>query len=215
VANNDVPLVGEFLASSKMVKTKFRFIFKRFLDEMFEVAITAESRLTPDAAMRELDDVLESVLEAMDKTKTATVRPSRPLRIDVVAARQKIHHYAVDLFYRTYFPRKAGMEGQPRRGATGLPLEYLDQVLKLSREGKNPAQIATLLGQVGPGAAGRISKQIRLAEKRWAEMLANIRRLGAIQQARLRAKVPVESQSRGKRCPRRKPRTEPGPSSPK
>jgi hypothetical protein len=123
----------------------------------------------------------------LEAEKGSTNWPHRPLRVDIVAARCKIHHHAVDLYYRTYFPRKPGIKGKPRRGAPQLPLEYLHQVLTLSKKGLNPAQIASKLGQSDPKAKGRIVKQIVIAEKRYAEIVANIRALGAKQEARSRS----------------------------
>ncbi len=172
--------------NTKAIKDKWTRICSETLEDIFSAARQSGIVLTPDEALIELDDALKAVFfsKAGSEERSAEAGLHRPLRVDAVAFRTKIHHRAVDLYYQTYFPRKAGMEGKPRRGASNLSLDYLHQVLTLSREGMNPAQIATKMGQLDPKAKGRIAKQIRIAEKRYGEIVANIQALGHRQRER-------------------------------
>jgi hypothetical protein len=172
--------------NTKAIKDKWRRICSETLEDIFSAARQSGVVLTPDEALIELDDALKEVFSKAGvlEGRAGKAGLHRPLPIDVVAFRTKVHHRAVDLYYQTYFPRKAGMEGKPRRGRSRLPLEYLDQLLTLHKKGLNPAQIASTLGESGLKAKGRIAKQIRIAEKRYAELVANVQALGRRQQER-------------------------------
>jgi hypothetical protein len=177
---------GDSVPNTKALKDKWTGIFFETLKDIFALARQYGIRITPDQALEELDDALEDVasrIVLLDQPHPESA-PHRPLRVDVVAIRTKLHHKAVDLYYQTYFPRKAGMEAKPRRGASTLSFDYLYEVLTLSRKGMNPAQIATKMGQLDPKAKGRIAKQIRIAEKRYGEILSKIQAQIRRQQSR-------------------------------
>jgi hypothetical protein len=86
-------------------------------------------------------------------------------RFNYNAYRREAHHYAVDRFYKTYFPRKRG--GEP------LPEHYVDQILRLRREGLNYVVIAGRLGQ----PKEKMRKQVQAAEKRWRDAVERIERI--------------------------------------
>jgi hypothetical protein len=187
VAENDVPRKTVSHISLEGFKTKWIDIFQQSLKDIFDAARISGVRLTPDKAMAMLDDDVAAFEKAGGLEGNAgSASPSLPaLRIDVVAIRRKVHHCAVDLFYNTYFPRKAGTEGKPRRGAPSLSDEYLDQILQLCRKGLNYAQIADRLGE----PKDRIRKRIEIAERRYREAVERVRELGA---AQLRKNGPPE-----------------------
>jgi hypothetical protein len=187
MGGNDVSLSAENQASPKAMKAKWSDSFDQFLEEIFVVARTNGFRLTPDQAMAELDEALASILATPDtpeKDRGLTARPRLAVRIDIVALRCKVHHFAVDLFYKTYFPRRSGTEGKSRRGAPPLSTEYLGHVLMLSDRGLKPFEIAGKLGQSDPRGKDRVRKQIAAAKKRYLEIVSNIRKLGAAQSRR-------------------------------
>jgi hypothetical protein len=177
---------SELVPSTKTLKDKWTGIFFDTLEDIFTTARQNRIFLTPDQALTELRDALKGVCSQAGFLDAPDSRSAlhQPLRFDVVAFWTKIHHRAVDLYYQTYYPRKAGMEGKPRRGASRLSLEYLDQLLTLRKKGLNPAQIASKLGHSGPKARGRIAKQIAIAEKRYAELVERVRARAAAQESR-------------------------------
>jgi hypothetical protein len=212
VSDDNVPPADRSDISAKEQAAKFHSKLREWIDMIFELARADGSHLTPDEAMKTLDEVLKKWSEVLAKQDLSAHDTRRPIRIDVVASLQKIHHYAVDVYYKTYFPRRGGMEGKPRRGAPRLSMEYLERIRQLSRQGRNAAQIARELGQSDPGAVDRISKQIELADRRWAEIVADYQRRG---QAQFDAAALDKPKLREKRPRQRKPRTKPRSSSPK
>ena len=183
MGENDASSKAEKEISPKARKARLQGDFQRLLEAIFEDERTSDSTLTPDQAMDSLDEMLATIAAALDSSdskKNSPAHPRLPLRTDTVAFRRKIHHYAVDLYYNTYF-RRTGKERKHGRGAPPLPDEYLDQILRRARKGMNPAQIAHELGQSDPGAKDRIRKQIGTAVKRYSDAAENIRRLGAAQ----------------------------------
>lgn len=98
----------------------------------------------------------------LDETLSGAVST---LRFDFDAYRREAHHYAVDQFYKTYFPR--------RRGAPPLPDYYLDRILRLRRKGLNYVAIAEKLCQ----PKDKVRKQVEAAEKRRQEAVERIERI--------------------------------------
>jgi hypothetical protein len=133
--------------------------YTRLLDSIFEECASHEITVGPDEAMDWMEGYLEKLASDgkqsnLDETISG---PASILRFDFAAYRRDAHHYAVDRFYKTYFPRK--------RGAPPLSTGYLGRILQLSREGKNVAQIGKLMKQ----RKDTIGKQLAVAEKRWRE----------------------------------------------
>jgi len=170
--------------SLKVRKVELTRKLELALEEIFEIGRAGGYRFTPEEALSELDDMLHSILAELDSAEIVKGFPSAqvrlPIRIDFVAFRRHLHHYAVDLYYSYQYPRRPSAV-TPRKGAPRLSNEYLDQILKLVKEGRNPAQIALALGLTGPGAKDRVRKQIVTATNRYSAVVENIRRLGAAQ----------------------------------
>jgi hypothetical protein len=133
--------------------------YKHLLDSIFEECASHEITVGPDEAMDWMEELLERLVSdsRQDKPEEDASGPVAVLRFNFAAYRREAHHYAVDRFYKTYFPRKRG--GEP------LSISYLDRILELSRKGMNPARIAALMKQ----RQNTIAKQLAVAEKRWPE----------------------------------------------
>jgi hypothetical protein len=211
VSDKTLP-IDENSGTGRVVAAKYSSMFKLAIEELFHDAGKAGFRVTPDEVMDLIDQTLQEFFDRSVEPEIGATRVGRPPRIDVVAARQKIHLYAVNVYYRTYFPRKAGMEGKQRRGAPRLSEEYLERIRQLSKKGWNPAQIATELGQSDPGAVDRISKQMEIADERWSEIVADFQRRGQDQFAAAALNKP---KLRDERPHQHKPRTKPRSSRPK
>ena len=136
--------------------------YRPVLDDLYKAAHNDNVLLTPDAAVNKMEEVFAFVFKAeqRDENKASTSFP----RFDGVAFSRDAHHYAVDLFYKTY---------HKRTGAPPLRADYLNLLLKLDADGMNPAQIASKLGHK-PDA---IRKQLTLAKKR-VSLAENIQELG-------------------------------------
>jgi KaiC/GvpD/RAD55 family RecA-like ATPase len=158
--------------------------YKPTLDELFKEFESAGFWLTPDAAIEEMEKLFNRVLGRTEAAGGANPKndamQSTMFRFDHVAMTCEAHHYAVDLFYKYYFPRTPESKGKARRGTTRLPEKYLDRILKLLRRGKNYVQIAQLLGQ----PKDRMRHQVEIAEARFREVAARVRKLGAAQWSR-------------------------------
>src|SRR5579863_6157906 len=131
--------------------------YKAALDAIFEECQSCNIVLSPDQSMEWMEELLESIVgfgeeEEADNRKLA-------FRFNAVAFRCEAHHYAVDLYYKTY--------GGLTRGAAPLSLEYLDRVLTLHKQGRNVPQIANQLGQ----KQDAIRKQIEAAQRIWDKKL--------------------------------------------
>jgi hypothetical protein len=103
---------------------------KILLERFFRDATSKNELLWPDEAMRKLFDYINKIIEigVLNKDKpTAT-------RVNEINFNKELHHYAVDLFYKTYFPTK--------KGAPPIPDEYYEFILKLHNEGKTHKEIA-------------------------------------------------------------------------
>jgi len=150
------------------LRSMWRRLYRNFLDSIFEECASHHIALTPDFAVDFMEELLERIAstgqEAVGPDKGAPRKP-RIFRFDAPAFRREAHHYAVDRYYKTYFPRK--------RGAPPLPLDYLDRILTLRRKGWNDERIARQLGQ----PRDNIRKQISAAEKRWRDALDGIEKI--------------------------------------
>jgi hypothetical protein len=149
---------------SVILRRAWRKWYKPVLDDLYESYERASLFLKPDQAMEEMEEAFRDMLQRVETETVAEAsphaRPTRVFRFDDSAFAREAHHYAVDLFYRTYFPRG----GIQRKGAPALPKDYLQWILQLKREGMNPAEIAKKLGQ----PKDRMRKQVEIAEKRFA-----------------------------------------------
>jgi hypothetical protein len=155
---------------SATLREIWRKLYKPTLDDLFTECKALGILLTPYAAIEQMELLLEGVSRRFEEEGQSEARKDptpgrRYFRFDQVAFRREAHHYAVDLFYRTYYPRS---------GAPQLPIEYLNDVLELKRKGLNDPQIAERLGQ----STDTIRKQVRIAEKRYREIVSSIRELG-------------------------------------
>ncbi len=185
--------------------------YKPALDALFKEFESAGIRLTPDAAIEEMEGLFKSVLDRSESASESELKDNAlnkmTFRFDDVAMTCEAHHYAVDLFYKYYFPRIPGSTGKARRGGTRLSETYLDEILKLHRQRKNPAQIAHLLGQ----PTDRVRHQVKIAEQRYREAIERVQQLGASQWARniTSESVPKPLIHARKRRHRSKPRATP------
>jgi hypothetical protein len=153
--------------TAKALRATWRTHYRRLLDLIFEEHSSQKIILGPDDAMDLMEELTESLFEANLQSKQGgdASGSNSVLRFDYDAYRREAHHYAVDRFYKTYFPRK--------RGAPPLPTAYLDRILQLRFKGMNYVSIAEKLGQ----PKGRMKKQVEAAEKRWREALARIEQI--------------------------------------
>jgi hypothetical protein len=145
-----------------MWRKRYRFT----LDAIFEEYSSVGMMVAPDEAMDLMHDLLRDwVSRDASEASKATSRPATLVRFDSDAFSREAHHYAVDLFYKTYFPRG--------RGTPPLPDSYLNGILKLRREGLSHLAIANRLGIRRDTA----KYQVAAAEKRWLEKVAQIDQL--------------------------------------
>jgi hypothetical protein len=163
---------------STVLRRIWRSLYKPLLEDLFKTYASIRVQLTPDWAMEEMDEVFSDVFRRInaengpEAKKDPGAQPRPIFRFDESAFTREAHHYAVDLFYRTYFPRRS-VEGKSRRGAPSLPTDYVDRILQLMRRGLGYAEIAKNLGQ----PKDRMRKQVKAAEKRWSEALGRIEEL--------------------------------------
>ena len=150
--------------TAKELRATWRRHYKRLLDLIFEECASQNITATPDDAMNLMGELTESLFKAILQSKQDgdASGADSVLRFDYDAYCREAHHYAVDRFYKTYFPRK--------RGAPPLPKAYLDQILQLRFKGRNYVSIAEKLGQ----PKDKMRKQVKAAERRWREAVARI-----------------------------------------
>lgn len=150
--------------AARELREMWRKGYRRMLDLIFEECASDGITVWPDEAMDWMEEYLEKLASDGEQSKLGETMSglASNLRFDSAAYRREAHHYAVDLFYRTYFPRK--------RGAPPLPTAYLDRILQLRFKGLNYVSIAEKLGQ----PKDRMKKQVEAAEKRWREAVARI-----------------------------------------
>jgi hypothetical protein len=150
--------------TARELRKMWRKGYRRLLDLIFEECASDGITVWPDEAMDWMDELTERLFKTIlqsEQGRDASGSDSI-LRFDYDAYRREAHHYAVDRFYKTYFPRK--------RGAPPLPKAYLDRILQLRFKGWNYVSIAEKLGQ----PKDRMKKQVEAAEKRWREAVVRI-----------------------------------------
>jgi hypothetical protein len=152
--------------AAKARRASWRAHYRHVLDLIFEEHAAQEIIVLPDEAVRLMEEMTERLFK--DILRTAPDSDASPsmsvVRFDYDAYRREAHHYAVDRFYKTYFPRK--------RGAPPLPDSYLDPILQLRFMGLNYAAIANRLGM----DKETVRKRLPVAEKRWREVVAGLER---------------------------------------
>lgn len=88
-------------------KAMWRALYRAILDTAFEDSSKSGLHMTPDQAIETLYSELAIHFPKSKLTRTDG-RPLLQPRIDLMAGRREAHHYAVDLYYRTYFARNKG-----------------------------------------------------------------------------------------------------------
>jgi len=148
------------------LRRMWRKRYTSLLDMVFKEYKSVGLFVTPDEAM----DVMEELLPAL----VSEDKGSEPeggghvFRFDFAAFRSDAHHYAVDLFYKTYY----GLRG---KGRPPLPREHLDQLLGLRRQGLSYRQIGKKLGQTQDATR----KQVKVLERLWEEKRRELYKLAA------------------------------------
>jgi hypothetical protein len=160
-------MAGKDSATLRQIWRKW---YKPTLDDLFREYESIGILLTPCMAIEEMEQLFKAISLRFEEERRSEAKKDptpghRYFRFDHIAFRREAHHYAVDLFYKTYYPRS---------GAPQLSIEYLGAVLELRRKGLNDPQIAERLGQ----STDTIRKQVRIAEKRYREIVSSIRELG-------------------------------------
>src|SRR4051812_34237637 len=97
------------------------WVSKLYLKNSFKEAFEKEEILQPDDAMNKLNAFMGKVLE-VEGLDIPTLKRTYP-KIDEVVGLRNLHHYAVDLFYETYF----GI----RDGAPRINDEHLQHIVNL------------------------------------------------------------------------------------
>jgi hypothetical protein len=153
--------------TAKELRKMWRTLYAHVLDSIFEECASNEITVGPDKAMDWMEGCFEKLASdgKQSSLDEAISGSTSNLRFDFAAYRRDAHHYAVDRFYKTYFPRK--------RGAPPLPDFYFDPILRLRFKGWNYAAIADELGL----PKERIRKQVPIAEKRWREAMERIEQI--------------------------------------
>ena len=153
--------------TAKELREAWRKRYRFVLDSIFEEWASCEITLGPDEAMAWMEELIERLVSDSQQSKPdeGASGPVAVLRFNFAAYRREAHHYAVDRFYKTYFPRKRG--GEP------LPTSYLDRILRLRFKKLNYVAIAESLGQ----PKDRVRKQVEAAEKRWRDAVERIERI--------------------------------------
>ena len=154
--------------AAKELREMWRKRYRHILDMVFEDCASNKFTIEPDQAMDLMEELLEKLVSNGEQSKHNQATPgTRPIfRFDFDAYRREAHHYAVDRYYKTYFPRK--------RGAASLPTSYLDNILALRFKGLNYVAIAEKLGV----PKDRMRKQVAIAERRWHEVVERIKKIG-------------------------------------
>jgi hypothetical protein len=93
----------------------WRKLYKPTLGNLFGQSASMSVLLTPDVALKEMEQAFKSVFFSVEEECTFAPKkdptPGRRLyfQFDRIAFRREAHHYAVDLFYNKYFSRKHGV----------------------------------------------------------------------------------------------------------
>ena len=91
----------------------WRKLYKPTLDDLFRESASRKVLLKPDVALTEMEHIFKSVFQNVEAEGRSAKKVPAPrvglyLRSDRIAFRREAHHYAVNLFYKTYFSRKQG-----------------------------------------------------------------------------------------------------------
>jgi len=153
--------------TAKELREMWRKRYTHLLNSIFEECASNGITVGPDEAMDWMEGCLKKLVSdgkqsSLDETMPA---PVSSLRFDFAAYRRDAHHYAVDQFYKTYFPRG--------RGTPPLPDSYFDPILRLRFKGWNYVAIADELGL----PKEKMRKQVPIAEKRWREAVERIEQM--------------------------------------
>ena len=113
------PLYRETLREEVVVRKTFailrqiwRKLYKPTLDNLYRESASRRVRLTPDVALAEMEQVFQSVFQSVEAEgnsgakRVPAPRLGLSFQFDRIAFRREAHHYAVNLFYKTYFSRK-------------------------------------------------------------------------------------------------------------
>lgn len=122
----------------------------------YEDAVKNGIILLPDEAIDKLQDVMENLRE-VEKLDIPKFKRDNP-RTDWEAIVRRLHHYAVDLYYDTYFGKKVG--------APSMAHEYLEYIVSLKEIDKlSFGEIGIRIGE-SPESADKIRKQYGMAKKK-------------------------------------------------
>lgn len=119
--------------------------YRATLQEIYKVHSESRLLITPDMAMEQLHSVLRDVFLALknqeeeNSVDNAKEAPRFvPPQFDFDAFEREAHRHAVDLYYRTYFPKS--------KGAPRLHENALEPLREMQREGFGYKKIADALG---------------------------------------------------------------------
>jgi len=131
--------------------------FTSRLADLFTEAKGQGETLLPDAALMRLQVDIRRLIGDAEKLPASTKRKASRVPLKSSVARQKqLHHLAVDLFYKTYFPDGTG-RGRPR-----LPDEDRQEVKRLKDAGESWTKIPAKLGDPdGAKAKDKYRKRAR------------------------------------------------------
>ena len=114
-------------------------ISRMMLDHIYKEAAKEGEVLRPDTAIERMTRLARDLTPEDPKSHSGI--PLRPGRLNLIAARRRAHHYAVDLFYRTHFPQKGAPRIHPGEislirelQAKGLGYSRIGKVLSLSKD---------------------------------------------------------------------------------
>ena len=151
-----------------MLKSKFDDPQSIYFAEVVLKSIYKEARengeiIWPDEAFKKFMDGMNKIVSSkmVDIDEVYLKYPSfNPVKIS-----SKIHHYAVEMFYKTYLPTP--------KGRPPLSDKYLDKILSLNQEGKSHLESAKILNDLPSDlkedkvkAKDRVRKRKERAEKR-------------------------------------------------
>lgn len=137
-------------------------INRELLKSFYQNAKDESELLWPDTAIKKLMKLMREVMER-EKGSIAEAVMINP-RFDPVARSRELHHFAVELFYDTYWGKQTG--------APRLHPEYLRQLVILREQGLSYGQIAKKIGlQTSPSSelkksSDKIRKQLEEAKER-------------------------------------------------
>jgi hypothetical protein len=81
---------------------------KMFLESIYDKAVAEGRTLFPDGAIKEWVEFHKNAAKVEQEKIHISVIEKELQRFDEIAMLHKLHRYAVDLFYKHYFPRKSG-----------------------------------------------------------------------------------------------------------